>query len=208
MINQPIEVAKQKLGAPQQEELPPATGNSTAIPSPTAQSTWKSGDTTLTATWKTGNKRVTAWTIMRPDADAVREEEKAVLLKPGRLQENDTRYSVDWLEAPERPLFYSGARIVPIPKNHAVILRITGGSALLDVSYQITGGQNEAETFMTIAPWEKRVTLPDDAQIQIKVRTLKSAGGSTAIKAEILSDGKVAASANSNGTGIQCQLEL
>jgi hypothetical protein len=209
IMGQPIEAAKRTLGTPQQELLPPTAGPVAALPSPTAQSTWKSDDTTLSAIWNTGNKRVTSWTLSRPDADAVREEDKAALLRPGRLQENDSRYSVEWLEAPERPLFYSGAKIIPAPKNHAVTLRVTGGSALLEISYQTGGPQSQNETFITIAPWEIKTTLPDGAQVMLQSRVVKAGGGGTSeVNVEIISDGKAVARASSTGQPVKCQFEL
>lgn len=209
VVGQPIDAVRKTLGAPQQEALPPPS-TVPVVPSPTAQSAWQSGDNTLTATWKTGNRRVLSWTLTRPDADAVSEDNKALLLKPGRLAEGDPRYSVDWIEASDRPLFYSGARIVPTPKTHAVVLRVTGGTALISVNYAISGPQSQGETVMTLAPWEFTANVPDDTQISLQSGVLRGVGGggTTDMKVEILADGKVVASDASMGRAVACQFEL
>lgn len=201
LVGQPIDAVKRKLGTPQEEAAPDASSG---------QSTWRRDGTTLSAKWRTGNKRVTEWTLVsRDEAHAVREEEHAALLLPGQLKENDARYSLDWLETPERPLFYNGVRVIPALKNHTVVLRLSGSPALVQLSYSITGPQSKGEEILVIAPWEETFTLPDDCQLSLAVALAKTiAPGQPNMKIEIVSDGRVLSQAASSGASIHCQSEL
>ena len=201
LVGQPIDAVRQKLGAPQGEEAPdPSSG----------QSTWKRGDTTLSAKWNTGNKRVREWTLVSREEDrAVSEENHAALLSPGQLSENDPRYSLDWVEAPNRPLFYLGVRVVPVLKNHEVVLRLTGAPALVQLSYAITGTGAKSEEILVIAPYEQPFTLPDDSRVSVTATLAKTiAGNGPNMKIEIVSDGKVLAQAASSGATIHCEAEV
>ena len=201
LVGQPIDRVEQTIGSP-----PSAAGAVAAL----QQSTWKRGDSTLSATWKPANKRVTSWTLMsRDDAHAVSEEERNVLLLPGQLKENDPRYSLDWIEAAERPLFYTGVRVVPAPRNHLVVLRLSGSPSLVQVSYTISGAQAKTDTTLTIAPWEETFTLPDDSQIALSAIFLQATGaGKNDMKIEIVADGKTVASAAKTGGAIRCGADL
>ncbi len=201
LVGQPIDVVKQKLGAPQSE---------TSMEGNTEQSRWQREDATLTATWKTSTKRVKEWTLVTHDDDhAVREEEQNSLLLPGQLKQNTPEYSVDWIEAAQRPLFYTGVRVIPAPKNHTVQLRVSGSASLVQVSYTATGPQGKSESFLTIAPWEESFTLPDDAQITLDAVQSKSLSTETPnLKIEIVADNKVIATATSAGTPVHCQTDL
>jgi hypothetical protein len=201
LVGKPIDAVKGQIGPPQSETTP--SGGE-------AQSSWKRDGATLTATWRTANKRVREWTLVsREDDRALREEERTPLLRAGQLQENDPRYSLDWIESGQRPLFYTGVRVVPALKNHAVVLRMSGGAALMQISYATTGAEAKSDSFLTIAPWEQALTLPDDTQITLNTSLSKVLSpGPTTFKIEIVVDGKVADSATSAGAPIQCQTEL
>ena len=201
LVGKPIDAVKGELGAPQSE---------TAQGSGEEQSSWKRDGATLTATWRTANKRVREWTLVsREDDRAVREEERAPLLRAGQLQENDPRYSVDWVESAQRPLFYTGVRITPALKNHAVVLRMSGSVALMQIAYATTGSEAKSDNFLTIAPWEQALTLADDTHITLTTALSKTlSAGQNNFKIEIVVDGKVVSSATSAGQSVQCQTEL
>jgi hypothetical protein len=76
----------------------------------------------LWVTWKKSNKRVISF-LLEPDpaAEPVNEEKRGRLLRAGNLQESDTRYTVEWVEAADKPLFYSGVKVIPQPVQHQVI---------------------------------------------------------------------------------------
>jgi hypothetical protein len=199
LIGQNIEVVTQQLGKPQAQ--------STLAPNQ-AQGTWRRDDNILRVSWKINSKRVTGFEIItRQDADAVREEEKAQLLIGGQLKEDDPRYSVEYIEAKDRPLFYTGVKVLPTPKNHNLVLRVTGSEALLQVTYQ--GGGAGSDSFLTLPPWEKSAVVPDDTQVVLASRIYKNVSGEPfRMKTEIVSDGKVVASAESTGQPIQCAWEF
>lgn len=201
LVGKPIDAVKGQIGAPQSE---------TTLGGGDEQSSWKRDGATLTATWRTTNKRIKEWTLVsREDDRAVREEEHAPLLRAGQLQENDPRYSVDWIESPQRPLFYTGVRITPALKNHAVLLRLSGAAALMQISYTTTGAGAKSDNFLTIAPWEEALTLPDDTQITLTTALSKTlVAGQSSFKIEIVVDSKVVDSATSAGQPVQCQTEL
>jgi hypothetical protein len=182
--------------------------NQSTLDATRTQRTWIRDGQSLQVEWKNSSKRVTSFTLMsRDDANAVREEEKTQLLAPGQLQENDPRYTLEYIEAKERPLFYTGVKVIPAPRNHNVVLRVTATQSMLQVTTQISG---QTESVLTIPPWEKTLSLPDDAQIGLAVRLQKNLTDAPQVpmKAEIVVDGKVVASAASGGPPIQCGWEI
>ncbi|RYX83085.1 hypothetical protein EON83_16165 [bacterium] len=201
LMGQPIDVVKQKLGDPQ------STASTDGI---TEQTTWTRDGATLSANWKISSKRVKDWTLMaRDDSHAVREEEKPQLLQAGQLKETTPEYTIDYIESPERPLFFTGVHITPALKNHSVTLRLTGTPASVRVAYTMTGPQAKTERFVTMTDWQEKFTLPDDTQISTRAyldRLL--APGTATIKLEILVDDKVVSTAESTGNLIICETEL
>lgn len=187
LIGLPVGELVKKLGAPT------ASPTASTIPN---QSLWKRGEATLTATFKPVSGRVTELTLIAgPAENAVRDGAQSELLEAGKLKQSDARYSVDWIEAPERPLYFNGMRIVPAPRTYKVQVRVTGPAEMLQISYSLPGANPPSETFLTVAPWDATATMPDDAQIQLSARTAQSQSiASTPIVAEIVVDGKVVAS--------------
>ena len=167
---------------------------------------WTRDGTTLTATFRPGNGRVTELTLT--GQETVRDGEQQQLLQIGQLQASDARYNVDWLEAPDRPLYYNGVRVTPAPRNYKVQLRVSGATEMLQVSYAMSGATPPAETFLTVAPWDITATLPDDATIQLSARLAQNGTlAQTPIVAEILVDGKVVASKKASVVAT-CDYEL
>lgn len=201
LIGQPMDVARKALGKPQSE---------TQIAPGTMQSLWKRDDTTLRATWKSRNGRVVAYEVIsRDEPRALREDATASLLIPGQLKENDPRYSTQWIEAADRPLFYTGVKVIPAPKNHAVVIRVSGTEALLQVAYQVNAANGKSDNFLTIAPWEASFTLPDDATVAVAADLYKPLNKTAfQMKVEIIADGKVVASDVSTGRTVRCDYEL
>ena len=182
LVGLPIDEITKKLGAPQTSTAP-------------NQKSWTKGETTLTATFKPRSGRVTELVLVaRAPENAVRDGEQTQLLEAGKLKPDDARYSVDWVEAPERPLYYNGVRIVPAPRTYQVQLRVTGPPDMLQISYAMAGATPPSDTFLTIAPWDITATLPDDATVQLSARTARYGTiASSPIVAEIVVDGKVVA---------------
>jgi hypothetical protein len=199
-VGQNIDVLAKQLG--------PAQKQST-IDEKRAQRIWHKDDHTLQVTYKTLSKRVTDFTLISREAtDAVQEGNKAALLEPGQLKEGDPRYTLEYIEAPERALFYTGVKVLPVPRNHTVTLRVTGSDAMLEVRYVAPGTSGAGDELLTLPPWEKTVSVPDDGQVFLSSRIYKNLGGAFHMKTEILADDKVLAQAASTGQPIQCQWEF
>ncbi len=200
LIGLPIGAVEQKLGAP--TASPASVGNPN-------QKTWTRGDATLSVTFKPVSGRVTELVMVaRKPEDALRDSEQNELLGAGKLKSGDARYSVDFIEAPERPLYFNGVRIVPAPRTYKVQVRVSGGSDMLQVGYSLPGANPPEQTFLTIAPWDMTATLPDDARIQLFARVAQSGVlASTPIVAEIVVDGKVVASKKASVVA-SCDWEL
>lgn len=199
LMGKPMDAAQKTLGRPQHESL---------IAPGLMQSEWQRDDVTLLAKWKSSNRRVLEWNLVsRGDSQALRDGETAPLLVPGQLKENDPRYSTEWVEAASRPLFYIGVKVVPAPKNHAVVLRVSGSTALLQVDYQVGG---KGDNLLTIPPWETTLTLPDDARVSLAANLYKVIGKEPfAMRVEIVADGKVVASnAASSKRAVSCSYEF
>ena len=193
LIGQPIESLTQQLGAPAQ------SGAQTR--------SWTRDGTTLTATFKPGNGRVLALELLARDADhALREGEQNTLLEAGQLQSGAPNYSTDWIEAPDKPLFYVGVRVVPTPKTYQVEVRVSGPkTAVLQIAY-VLGAQSDVT--QTIAPWNQTATLADDAKISLEARLAESrVPVGTPITVEIWVDGKSVVSATKSVVA-RCEYEL
>ena len=198
LVGLPIGEVTQKLGAP-----------TNAPADNTNQKVWARGDATLTATFKPISGRVTEMVLIaRPPETAVRDGDQSQLLAAGKLKPDDARYSVDWIEAPGRPLYYNGVRIVPAPRIYQVQLRVSGPSDMLQIAYSLPGAAPPTETALTVAPWDIAATLPADTRIQLSARTAQySQLASSPILAEIVVDGKVVASKKASVVA-NCEWEL
>lgn len=196
LLGQDINAITAKLGKPTREE--DQNGAPVKI--------WTRDDVTLSISYKPVSKRVTGFTLLSDEASAVREEEKASLLGVGKLADVDARYSTELIEVPERPLRYNGVKVLPTPRNHVVLLRVTGASALLEVNYLTSGG---GEKFLTLAPWEKSFSLPDDSKILLSSSVYKSMGAASFwMKTEIVVDGKVVIESKTSGVPVSCEWEI
>jgi hypothetical protein len=196
-----MDIAQKTLGPPQSES---------ALTPGTMQSQWRRDDITLRATWKSNNKRVLAYELIsRDDSNPLREGETAPLLIAGQLKENVPGYNTELVEATNRPLFYVGVKVIPAPKSHSVVVRVSGTEALLQVAYQVSSPGGKSDNFITIAPWDATFTLPDDATIELTSELYKALGKKPfQMKVEILVDGKVVASDSSTGRTVHCNYEL
>ena len=196
LLGLPIQQVEAKLGAP---------GN--AATASANQKSWTKNGATLTATFKSNNGRVTEITLIQA-GEAVRDGEQQTLLKAGKLAQGDAHYSTDYIEAPDRPLFYNGVRIVPAPRTYQVQLRLSGPPQMLQVGYAMSGANPPGDNFLTIAPWDISATLADDAQIQFGARLAQSQlPANSPIIVEILVDGKVVASKKASVVA-NCSYEL
>ena len=192
------------IGLPM-EQVEAKLGKSATLPN--NQKSWAKNGATLTATFKPNNGRVTELTLIDA-SETVRDGEQQTLLKAGKLAPSDARYSTDYIEAPDRPLYYNGVRIVPAPRTYQVQLRLSGPPQLLQVGYAMSGANPPGEEFLTLAPWDVSATLADNAQIQFGARLAQSQmPANSPIVVEILVDGKVVASKKASIVA-NCSYEL
>ncbi len=186
--------------------------------------TWQKDGATLTATYKATSKRVVSLSVIaRQDAVAVSDEGKFKLLQAAALPENEGSggYSVEWIEARDRPTYNVGFRIVPSPRTHKVALRISGTNALLTISFQPSttaqsnpGGSSNAGSgapFMTLPPWQTTLeAVPDDAKVVLQSRIFKNMdpSGQFSMRAQIEVDGKLVRDQESKGLPLSVDYEL
>lgn len=182
---------------------------------------WHKDNATLTAAYKATSKRVVSLSVIaRADAEAVRDDDKLKLLRAATLPENEGSgaYSVEWIEASERPTFVVGFRVVPVPRTHRVALRVNGTQAILTVSFQPTtatsgGGAQPGSgaPFETIAPWQTTLeAVPDDSKIVLQSRIVRNLdpSGAFEMQTQIEVDGKLVRDQKSTGAPLGVDYEL
>jgi hypothetical protein len=180
-----------------------------------ARKTWRKEGHVLTAEYLKRNGRVTSWMLAPEDAkQAVKEEEKSNFLKLAKLQENDARYSFDWVEDPEQALRFSGVRVTPAPVTYKITLRVAGSQSLVGVQYSVSGNsaENPSETFLTMPPWDMQLSAATGATIKILARPYESpqmpSTTLSKVSVEILVNDKVVQQDSSEGGAAECSLEL
>jgi hypothetical protein len=198
IIGQPIDAATRSLGSPTTEA---------AVSPGVVQSVWKKKGVTLTAQWKSSSKRVISYELVsRDESGALREGETDQLLLAGQLKQSDRGYSTEWIEARDRPLYYVGVKVLPAPKSHTIVLRVTGPQALVQIAYQ---AGSSSGTFEVIPDWEETLTVADDAKVALQATILRGVEKPLSpMKAEIVVDGKVAASSPPGSNAVECRYEL
>jgi hypothetical protein len=201
LLGRDIEGATRALGKPTREE----TSESGA-----PRRVWVKDGVSLAAEWKPSSGRVLRWTLLvREPKNALRDEDKAQLLKAARAGESDARYSVEYVEAPERPTFSVGAYIIPAPRQHEVTFRVTGTEALLEVVTQ-PARTPQGETFVTLPPWQSAFQASDDTRLSLYSRIVRNQveGSPFSMRVEIIVDGKVVKEATSTGAPVSVEYEL
>ena len=197
-----IDEATQTLGPPKREENGP-DGQPRRV--------WIKNDVTLWANWKAQSGRITRWGFQaRDDSNAVSEENRAELLKTIQAQDSDARYSIEWTEAPERPLFYTGAVIVPAPQTHTVKFRVQGSESMIAIQMQPAPPEIPNGFTLTIPPWETTFQAPDDAKLSLSasLRERTARTGDYKMSVEIEVDGKKVQSQTSSNLTTLAQYEI
>ena len=197
-----------------------STPATTAGPDGPAQSaemgsqSFKRDDQILTVTYKKSNNRVTSFQLgTEGDALVRKEDKKNDFLVVGNLKADDARYSVEFVESAGKPFEYTGVKVIPAPVTHTVILRVTGSSHLVEISYS-AGGAATTEPILTIPPWETTISAPDGTFLSLRaVASRQTAatlemGQEFKVTAQILVDGKVVKEQTSPITRAQVDFEL
>ena len=167
---------------------------------------------TLWANWKPDSGRVTRWSFQaRPADNALREESRAKLLTAVQAKENAANYSIEYLEAPNKALFYTGATIVPAPRTHKVTLRVGGVGALVQITAQPKPPDAQSGQFMTLTPWQSSFDAPDDSKISLDIQLFKRVqqdGRAFEMTAQIEVDGVVVRDVKSSGPPFSTAFEI
>lgn len=147
---------------------------------------WQKDETKLTANFSQSGL-LTGFTI--ENNEPLKDEKRAAFLKRGNLKEDDPRYQLSFIEAPDKVFHFTGVQI-QLPQNHEVELRLEGPEVLVDVSVN-------GETFMTIPPWnnsEKKLQASVGQQITFAAAVLTKRGQvppREPLKLQILVNGRV-----------------
>ena len=207
-----IETLSARLGPPQSQGT-----NESGLPT----RVWKKDGATLTAAYKATSKRVVSLSVIaRSDSEALRDDAKMKLLRAVTLPENEGAgsYSVEWIEASERPTFSVGFRVVPVPRTHRVALRVNGTPSILTISFQPTtatsgGGAQPGSgaPFEAVPPWQTTLeNVPDDAKIVLQSRIVQNLEPQKAfeMQVQIEVDGKLVRDQKSKGLPLSVDYEL
>lgn len=180
---------------------------------------WRKGGYVLRADYRKRSGRVTSFALGFDDPQkTVKEENKNELLEAARLQENDARYSVEWQEDPDRVERFRSVQVMPAPRQHKVVLRVTGQNlgttTLVQIAYSVTGntGENPSENALTLPPWSRQLEAQDGTQIKLEAapRSARFAiPESAAVTVQIEVDGKVMSQQTASAGGVaSCDWEV
>jgi hypothetical protein len=210
LLGKKMDEVRTILSTPTTTAMPNGPGESAEMGS----QSFKHDDQILTVTYKKSNMRVTSFQIgTEGDALVRKEDKKNDFLVVGNLKADDPRYSVEFVESAGKPFEYTGVKIIPTPVTHTVILRVTGSSHLVEISYAVGGGAT-SEPILTIPPWETTISAPDGTSLFLRAAASRQTaatlgtGQEFKVTAEIIVDGKVVRQQTSPISRAQVDYEL
>jgi hypothetical protein len=143
-------------------------------------------------------------------SESLKDEEKTNFLKTGNLKEADARYTIAFVEAGE-VFRFTGVRITPQQSMHTVVLRVTEGSSLLQISYAVGTGSTP-QSILTIPPWEYTTSATIDTPLSIEAIPFRKDGVSPSpnlkMTVQIIVNGKVLCENSSTGAAAKCEITL
>lgn len=210
LIGLKISIVTARLGPGQ--ELPAASQGS-------GRRQWRKDGYVLRVDFRLRSERVTEWRVSLDDPQkTIRDKDKDELLSMTRLQGSDARYSLEWEEDLDSVDRYRSLQVVPAPRQHKVILRLTGQNlgemTLVQFGLQVAGnsGENPDENGLTIAPWQREVQAQDGTQLKLEAvpnysRTPLAGGASITVQIEV--DGAVVSKQTASAGGAaSCDWEI
>jgi hypothetical protein len=214
LVGRKIGTVENILAIPAAERAPLPTGDKSGE---TGTSTVRKGEYVLALEYLKRSGRVTALTLSYADpTHSIKEDNKGQLLKVGNLSEDAKRYTIEYLEDPQKALYITGLRITPASITHTVTLRVLGGASMTSVMYQapvtISNEIPPGQPFMTIPPWDAQLTASTGAEISIEagpagnLQVAPSGSVKTTVIIEV--DGKIAKQFTSSGGVAHCSVEL
>lgn len=180
---------------------------------------WRKQGYALQVNYRQRSERVTGWKLSLDDPQkTIKDKEQNEVLSMARLQGSDARYSLEWEEDPDQVERYRSVQIVPTPRQHQVILRMTGQNldmmTLVQFGLQVAGnsGENPVENGMTLVPWERQLQAQDGTQLKLEAvptysRAPLASGASITVQIEV--DGKVVSKQTASAGGVAfCDWEI
>ncbi|MDQ3814221.1 MAG: hypothetical protein M3347_09760 [Armatimonadota bacterium] len=211
LLDKKIAQVEAALGPPAANATTPAVPATTATGVELARKTFQKDGQTLVVTYAKHNGEVAKFEISS-DSRMLKEEKKKDFLRIGNLKEDDPRYTVNYVEATDKPFYYTGVEVLVKPVEHQVKLRVIGSSDLVMVNYELRppGGEVKAEKdLLTLPPWEVSASAVSGTQVSISgVLFGRPRTRSPKFTLQILLDGKVVKESASTGMTTQCSLLL
>lgn len=197
-------------------EVEKVLGNGQADATNPGATVFNKNEYTLRVEYLQPKGRILAYTVSFTDPNqSIKEDDKARLLEAAGLREDDTRYSIQTIEDPQKALSISGVRVTPNPVQHKVELRVKGAS-MVNVRYTspsppAVGDPASGETFMTLPPWSTQFTAATGAVVGIEAGPLQMSTGTGDVPSttvQVIVDGKVEGEFTSTDGTAHCQVEL
>ncbi len=118
----------------------------------------------------------------------LKDEKREAFLKRGNLKQDDARYQISFVEAPDKVFYFTGVQ-VQLPSTHEVELRVEGPETLINVSAN-------GEEFTTVPPWsnaDKKLQANIGQTIVLTANLFPQKGVPPAqpLKLQIVVDGRV-----------------
>lgn len=163
------------------EEIEKQLGTSMTNPK-----SWQKNGTKLTANFSQSGL-LTGFTV--ENDEALKDQKRSAFLKRSNLKEDDPRYQLAFIEAPDKVFHFTGVQ-VQLPQTHQVELRLEGPEVLVDVNAN-------GEVFMTIPPWnnaDKKLQCNIGQQVTFAAAVLTKKGQvppKEPLKLQIVVDGRV-----------------
>lgn len=155
-------------------------------PSTTNPKSWQKNGTKLTANFSQSGL-LSGFTL--ESDEALKDEKRVAFLKRSNLKDDDARYQLSFIEAPDKVFHFTGVQ-VQLPQNHEVELRLEGPEVLMNVNAN-------GEIFMTIPPWDnadKKLQASVGQQITFAAAVLTKRGQvppKEPLKLQIVVNGRV-----------------
>lgn len=162
---------------------------------------WEKNGTKLTAQYSQSG--LLTGFLLESD-EPLKDEKRDVFLKRSNLKQDDSRYQVSFVEAPDKVFYFTGAQI-QLPTTHEVELRVEGPEVLVNVNAN-------GEEFTTIPPWkndDKKLQASVGQQISLSVSLFPTKGTPPGepLKLQIIVDGRVVKEV-SKAYEARCELTL
>ncbi len=162
---------------------------------------WRKDGTKLTAQWSQSGF-LTGF-LMETD-ELLKDEKRAAFLKRGNLKEDNPKYQLSFVEAPDKVFCFTGVQ-VQLPSTHEVELRVDGPEVLVNIAAN-------GEEFTTIPPWDNadkklQASIGQTITVSARLFPTKQTPPSQPLKVQIIVDDRVLKE-ESNSYEARCEIVL